>query len=150
MDKDKIDFLSRGFFRKNRSLRDECSPQPRQTRVSISSSKAIFHPRLLALVSVSRLGLIRFSTFKTVEDFVHATISRKEEKKKKKTRNTNSKCMEFQMRNSCIDLSSSLYPLYPKPFKISNLRTSLHCPEENRDKARNRGKPGTNEILHEP
>lgn len=73
-----------GFFRKNRSLRDECSPQPRQTRVSISSSKAIFHPRLLALVSVSRLGLIRFSTFKTVEDSVHATISRKEERKKKK------------------------------------------------------------------
>lgn len=143
-----------GFFRKNRSLRDECSPQPRQTRVSISSSKAIFHPRLLALVSVSRLGLIRFSTFKIVEDSVHATISRKEEEKKKKTRNTNSKCMEFQMRNSCIDLSSSLYPLnpsiYPKPFKISNLRTSLHCPEKNRDKARNRGKPGTNEILHEP
>lgn len=73
-----------GFFPKNRSLRDECSPQPRQTRVSISSSKAIFHPRLLAFVSVSRLGLIRFSTFKIVEDSVHATISRKEEKKKKK------------------------------------------------------------------
>lgn len=86
MDKDKIDFVKNEdrFFPKNHSLRDECSPQPRQTRVSISSSKAIFHPRLLALVSVSRLGLIRFSTFKTVEDSVHATISRKEERKKKK------------------------------------------------------------------
>lgn len=136
-----------GFFRKNRSLRDECSPQPRQTRVSISSSKAIFHPRLLALVSVSRLGLIRFSTFKTVEDSVHATISRKEEEKKKKH--------GIQIRNAWnfkCEIHALISRLPYIPYILNPSRSPIFARLSTVPKRieTRREIEGTNEILHEP
>lgn len=136
-----------GFFRKNRSLRDECSPQPRQTRVSISLSKAIFHPRLLALVSVSRLGLIRFSTFKIVEDSVHATISRKEEEKKKKH--------GIQIRNAWnfkCEIHALISRLPYIPYILNPSRSPIFARLSTVPKRieTRREIEGTNEILHEP